>query len=131
MSQTALRSVHVGPSPESVRRARAFAASCCSRWGLQDQSDTVVLLVSELATNAIRHARAPVGVWLGRRSDRLVLSVQDDCREHVDATGPGELDEAGRGLVLVDALAERWGEQELADGKRVWAEVALPRSRAT
>lgn len=92
-----------------------------------------MLLASELATNAVRYAHAPVVVWLGRRSDRIVLSVEDASHAPATVRHPGALDEGGRGLELVDALAERWGERDLPEGKLVWAEIAtgVPSQPAT
>ncbi len=118
------RSPELPPEPESVGAAREFVVGCCERWGLVDVSETAVLLVSELATNAVRHARTPVTIWLARRLDRIVLSVQDGSPVHSHVEHPDTLDEHGRGMLLVDVLAERWGEREVPDGKMVWAEIA-------
>lgn len=118
-----LRSVRLEPVPEAVGEVRAFVAACCADWGLSKSADVAVLLASELATNAVRYARTPVTVWLGRKPDRLVLSVEDESPESAVPQPGRVLDESGRGLQLVDALAERWGEAELDKGKRVWAEI--------
>lgn len=122
-----LRSLQVMPEAESVKEVRRFVEQCCADWGITSATDVAVLLASELATNAVRYARTPVVVWLGHRPDRLVLSVEDASHESATALHPGALEEGGRGLELVDALAERWGELEVPTGKRVWAEIATAR----
>jgi len=124
MQKDVLRSMHVNPDPEAIAAVRAFVQECCADWGIQETSDVAVLLASELATNAVRYAKTPVIVWLGHRPDRIVLSVEDASRSSATVRDPGAMDEGGRGLLLVDALAERWGERELATGKLVWAEIA-------
>jgi len=107
-----------------VAAARAFVEDCCEKWGLGDASETAVLIVSELATNAVKHSRTPVTVWLARRLDRIVLSVQDGSSGHSQLGRPIETDEQGHGMVVVDVLAQRWGEREVPEGKMIWAEIA-------
>lgn len=109
---------------EAVSLARDFVERVCREWGLDGASDTAVLLASELATNSVRHARTPVTVWLARRLDRIVLSVEDGSEEHSVVEHPGDDEEGGRGMLLVDVLSERWGEREVPTGKLVWAEIA-------
>jgi anti-sigma regulatory factor (Ser/Thr protein kinase) len=118
-----LRSMLFEPTAESVAAVRQFVGQCCADWGLEASSETAVLLASELATNAVRFSSSPVTVWLGRKPDRLVLSVEDGSPEPAVQRPSGPMAESGRGLHLVDALSERWGEHERADGKRVWAEI--------
>lgn len=127
MQTDVLRSLAVTADPESIRLVREFVRDCCAAWGLEESTDTAVLVASELATNAVRYARTPVIVWLGHRSDRIVLSVEDASHESATVRSPGAMDEGGRGLVLVDALAQQWGERDLAGGKLVWAEIATAR----
>ncbi len=127
MQTDVLRSLAVTPEPESIGQVRQFVQDCCSAWGLEVATETAVLLASELATNAVRYARTPVIVWLGHRSDRIVLSVEDASHERATARDPNPLDEGGRGLLLVDALAERWGERDVPTGKLVWAEISTTR----
>lgn len=118
-----LRWIDVEPSAESVAVVRGFVAEVCAQWHLNATSDVAVLLASELATNAVRHARTPVTVWLARRPDRLVLSVEDSSTAQTARRSVDDLDDSGRGLQIVDALAERWGQKEVPAGKLVWAEI--------
>jgi anti-sigma regulatory factor (Ser/Thr protein kinase) len=124
MPTAILRSLHVTPDAASISAVRDFVRECCADWGVLESSDTAVLLASELATNAVRYAATPVTVWLGHRLDRIVLSVEDASHASTTVRDPNIMDEGGRGLLLVDALADRWGERELATGKLVWAEIA-------
>jgi anti-sigma regulatory factor (Ser/Thr protein kinase) len=118
------RSEQLPPEPESVALARAFVLGACEGWGLSATAETAVLLVSEMTTNAVRFARTPVTVWLARWPDRVVLSVQDGSSTPPSLGHPDELDESGRGMFLVDLLADRWGERGVPDGKMVWAEIS-------
>lgn len=118
-----LRSVHVPPDAESVKRVRDFVEHCCTDWEVGTACDVAVLLASELATNSVRYARTPITVWLGHRSDRLVLSVEDASRSPATAREPQPQDEGGRGLLLVSQMSDRWGELDMPTGKRVWAEI--------
>ena len=128
LARSVLRELAVQPDPEAIGEVRSFVAEVCREWGLETSSDTAVLLASELATNAVRYARTPVIVWLGRRPDRIVLSVEDASPESAVRRSAGSLDEGGRGLQIVDALAQRWGEKEVPRGKLVWAELATGRA---
>jgi anti-sigma regulatory factor (Ser/Thr protein kinase) len=128
---------------EAVRGARSFTRSTLSQWGLDDRFDDVALVVSELVTNALRHAlpagagmaaESGVRLHLMRWSTRLVCAVRDpseDCPAPGEGEGfsPDRLDEncdleSGRGLFLVDSYSDGWGWHPLAGrltGKVVWA----------
>jgi anti-sigma regulatory factor (Ser/Thr protein kinase) len=112
--------------PASVGEARRFVTQCCRDWGLEDPEDVTPLIVSELVTNALQHGEAPMTLFVGRRLDRLVVSVQDARRVDLAVEQAGDLSEHGRGLLLVQSLTRAWGQETLPDGKRVWAEVARP-----
>ncbi|TSB22448.1 ATP-binding protein [Streptomyces benahoarensis] len=116
----------------SVSRARLALRQRLRAWGIgRGAADVAELLLSELVTNAIK-ARAPVmavvGVRCGVQGDgRLRLEVQDGSGERpVIEECPGEDAECGRGLMLVDALADGWGVERHVIGKTVWAELAVP-----
>ncbi|UQX01725.1 ATP-binding protein [Streptomyces sp. RerS4] len=130
---------------EAVRGARSFTRSTLSQWGLDDRFDDVSLVVSELVTNALRHAlpargrgagglgaeaEAAVRLHLMRWSTRLVCAVRDPSEDRPGgAFQPERTDEncdleSGRGLFLVDAYSDNWGWHPLAGrltGKVVWA----------
>lgn len=112
------------PLPGAQRRARTVAADVCARWGLADVSDQVLLVVSELVDNAVRHAGTTIGLRLSRRGRYLLVSVEDGSpREPVLPAAPPQLTvDAPRGLFLVEHTADRWGSMPTATGgKVVWA----------
>ncbi|MGW4021368.1 ATP-binding protein [Streptomyces sp. NPDC005009] len=116
----------------SVGRARALFREQADSWMLpQDVTDTAELLLSELMTNAYRHAKVPAGreVWARctLADDRLRITVTD-ANDTLPTPSTACLDdESGRGLALVAALAEDWGTQkrECGIGKEVWAELTV------
>ena len=117
--------IRLEPDGSSVAEARHFARECLSRWGLEEQAADIELVVDELVTNAIRHSRGPVTLAIGRRLDRVVVSVQDPSPERPEHEGSDVLADNGRGLLLVEELATGWGTTPTDDGKRVWAELTV------
>jgi serine phosphatase RsbU (regulator of sigma subunit)/anti-sigma regulatory factor (Ser/Thr protein kinase) len=88
--------------------------------------DTAALLVTELVTNATRHAGGDLRVRAGLRTDVLLVEVSDASPQLPELAGlPTWEHESGRGLLLVDALADRWGADSLPTGKRVWFELSV------
>ncbi|MEU0264762.1 SpoIIE family protein phosphatase [Nocardioides sp. NPDC006303] len=116
------------PAPTSVSEARRFAREVLADWGLHDILDDVVLLTSELVTNAVTHAGTPMTVAVVREEDRLRIDVFDQHPTRVLPVGanarPGA-GEHGRGLLITSALATAWGVEYRRDHKRVWAAFAL------
>ncbi|MFE9815745.1 ATP-binding protein [Streptomyces sp. NBC_00236] len=109
----------------SVRAAREFVRSALADWGFGEvRADDVLVCVSELATNALVHGVPP------GRGYRVMLWLRDEGRVRVEVhdSGDGEPGvrepdgESGRGLVIVEALADRWGVGERVPGKVVWCE---------
>lgn len=116
---------HLEPEDAAPGRARRLARRALSRWGLDDLSDEVELLVSEVVTNAVRYAERPVTLRL-LRTDILRCEVGDDSPQLPRQRRARETDEGGRGLFLVNRLARRWGATRLSTGKVVWFEMATP-----
>jgi hypothetical protein len=86
---------------------------------------TTGLVVSELVTNAIRHAESPIQLRLIR--DRtLICEVSDGSSTAPHLRRALAFDEGGRGLLLVSRLTQRWGTRQTPHGKTIWAEQALP-----
>ncbi len=119
------RRLDVSTSPESVGQARAFVADTCTDWDVHVDPDDLALVVSELVTNAVHYADGPIAVFIARRLDRLVVAVEDHSAEFAAVHMEDVLATWGRGLLVVEAVADRWGESALSDGKRVWAEFPL------
>ena len=117
----------VPAEPASVAAARARIGRQLPLWGLEDMAFTTELILSELVTNAIRHAAGPIRVRL--LYDRtLICEVSDSSSTSPHLRYAALTDEGGRGLFLVAQLAERWGTRYLPAGKIIWAEQALPGS---
>lgn len=115
-------------SPASARAARQWVSGLLDGWDLSEAADDLRLVVSELVSNAILHARTAVDVVLSIAEGVLELVVRDHnprsprprVRKADDAAT------TGRGLLLVDELSDDWGVAERMDGKEVWFRVAAP-----
>ncbi|MEV8022894.1 SpoIIE family protein phosphatase [Streptomyces sp. NPDC086554] len=110
------------PEDATPSRARRLARSALERWGLEELTDSVELLVSEVVTNAVRYASRPVTLRL-LRTDVLRCEVGDDVPQLPRLRQARATDEGGRGLYLVNRLARRWGATRLSTGKVVWFEL--------
>ncbi|AKN70666.1 hypothetical protein QR97_13310 [Streptomyces sp. PBH53] len=112
--------------PEEVPHARHFVASLLADRGPVEDA---LLVVSELATNALRHTRSGVvGGWflvvVGLGDDLVRIQVVDQGGDRVPHLCPATShEEGGRGLRLIDALVKNWGYTILPDGRSVWAEL--------
>lgn len=113
------------PHPQTAGRARRLVRRALLRWGLEDLSDSVELLVSEVVTNAVRYAGRPITLRL-LRTEVLRCEVGDDAPQLPRMRHAGSQDEHGRGLFLVNRMAQRWGATRLSAGKVVWFELPLP-----
>lgn len=110
------------PEDATPARARRLARSALERWGLEELTDSLELLVSEVVTNAVRYASRPVTLRL-LRTDVLRCEVGDDVPQLPRLRQARATDEGGRGLYLVNRLARRWGATRLSTGKVVWFEL--------
>lgn len=125
----AVDEVRLPSRPESAGTARRLAQSVSLRqWALPaGLTEHVVLLVSELVGNAVRHTGARTfGLRMARRRGRIRIEVRDPSRGLPCLMPVGELDTSGRGLFLVDTLADRWGVDLLPYGKTTWFEMRCP-----
>lgn len=111
-------------SPTAPALAREYLAEVCALWGRADL-DLAQLLVTELVTNAVRHGAGPVRIHTTMVGHRLRVDVADEAPERprleeVTPTGLG-----GRGLFIVNSLANRWGVEPsvVGTGKAVWFEI--------
>jgi anti-sigma regulatory factor (Ser/Thr protein kinase) len=132
MNTSALtRKIELPARPESAGLARRFAHSCLLDWQLGRLTDDVDLVVSELVTNALLHARsevrgtAPIRLEVVRELDSLVCQVTDGSVAPPTQESAGETAEHGRGLLLVDVLSAQWGWFTGPAGKAVWARFDL------
>lgn len=110
------------PVAQACRWARDLADETCQRWGLPDLIAPTRLVLSELVTNAVRHANTPMEVTLTLRRPYLHVAVADGNRDPLQsARRPPSTAEGGRGLLLVREMAQRWGWLPAGSGKVVWA----------
>jgi anti-sigma regulatory factor (Ser/Thr protein kinase) len=109
----------------SVRLSRYATRAVLTAWQLAHLDEAASLLVSELVTNAVRHARGIDVVTVNLHAGRtwLRIEVQDTDRHWPQPRIPGKHDDSGFGFILVDALASNWGVRETEAGKAVWAEL--------
>ncbi|CAL9628404.1 SpoIIE family protein phosphatase [Streptomyces sp. enrichment culture] len=115
--------------PEAVRHARRFTRRTLRAWGVAEEADAVLLIVSELVTNALVHTEGPVRLDLTLVNSRLRVAVADSSpRTPVKPTSIGWEATGGRGLLLVEAMSATWGTLPVSGGKQVWCEVALDRA---
>lgn len=118
-------SVDLPSDPEAARQARRITREALRRWKLGALVDPVVLVVSELVTNGIRYGRPPLRLVLRRQKRSLRVDVHDAVPQEPRAAGAGTVapeDESGRGLMIVEAVADVLGvEQVPGDGKSVYA----------
>ncbi|MFD1663025.1 SpoIIE family protein phosphatase [Streptomyces caeni] len=119
--------------PERIAGARQQVRELLHDWSSQDQLDSAVLLVSEVLTNVLVHTDAdallvaeiagePSGVD-GRGGRRLRVEVTDASDDLPHKRRPGELASSGRGLILVELLADAWGVEPRGEGKCIWVEL--------
>ena len=92
-------------------------------WGCDDAIADAELLVSELVTNAVLHARSETRVTIQRDGSTVRISVYDTSRARPRLRQLGPESVTGRGLLLVDRIARRWGVEPEDDGKSVWFEI--------
>jgi len=118
-------SVHVDlePTPSAPRAARSFLADHLGPVD-PDSAYAAALCASELVTNGVLHARTPIvlGVTLG--DQRLLVTVGDSAGGTPYMPPPDDDRPSGRGLLLVDALADEWGVTDERDGKTVWFTIS-------
>ncbi|MFF8368869.1 SpoIIE family protein phosphatase [Streptomyces lydicus] len=116
---------YLDPKAQTAGQARRLARRALARWGLDELTDQLELLVSEVVTNAVRYAERPITLRL-LRTDVLRCEVGDDVPQLPRLRQARPSDEGGRGLYLVNRMARRWGATRLSMGKVVWFELSMP-----
>nr|WP_279628715.1 SpoIIE family protein phosphatase [Streptomyces subrutilus] len=110
--------------PNAVLHARRFTARTLRSWGVVEEIDAALLVVSELVTNALAHTQGEVGMDLTLSADRLRIAVNDASpRSPVKPVWVSWESTGGRGLLIVEATTTAWGSVPLSGGKQVWAEI--------
>jgi anti-sigma regulatory factor (Ser/Thr protein kinase) len=111
------------PSPAAVSSAREFSTGAAGVSG--PSREDVALITSELVTNAALHGAGDVIVRVERGADNVRIAVFDDAPSHPNRLHPAPSSETGRGLGIVEMVADGWGVTPEGSGKWVWADVAL------
>lgn len=118
--------IQLSPTPESVAAARQWSVRQSSKFGLSSLSDTVALLVSEMVTNVVVHARTTCELSMRTTSRYLRVELRDRSSQLPTAkVEPDQWSVSGRGMSLIEGLSESCGADLLpGGGKVVWFQLA-------
>jgi anti-anti-sigma regulatory factor/anti-sigma regulatory factor (Ser/Thr protein kinase) len=118
-------SLRLSPTTNAPATARAIVLDACLKWKIDHLRGPATVVISELVSNAVRHAGTDIQLGAALRGDYLHLSVHDGSS---DMPVPGQVTDAelpllenGRGLHLIDVYTTAWGTTRTARGKTVWA----------
>lgn len=111
--------------PASSRAARAFVAEQLRAWDLGPAVDDSALLVSEVVTDAVLRVRLPVELVVRKVRSAVRVEVFEHGRRSPKPLYPDIETTTGRGISLVQAVAGRWGIDDIDDGRTVWFEIPL------
>lgn len=125
MSAVAVAEHPLDPEPLAARAARRAVTELVGDLLQPDELDGLLLATSELVTNAVEHGAPPIELVVERGPERVRIIVKDGSPLRPRHGSPTATDVRGRGMMIVDRLANRWGVEELAAGKAVWVEVEL------
>ncbi|MDX6311766.1 MAG: hypothetical protein QOF84_7113 [Streptomyces sp.] len=121
---------HIGPAdPQALSAARTMIRDAVKSWGLVERVDDAELAADELITNALVHTDGGAVLTLRMMSEpsrRLRIEVHDLASNWPRRRDPGDAEVSGRGLLLVDQLADAWGVEPHGAGKSVWCEFREP-----
>lgn len=112
--------------PQGLSEARSIVRQALRDWGLAGLADDAELVTGELLVNVLLHTEGGAVLTLEVLPEpvrRIRLSVQDRSSVWPRRREPGETSTSGRGLLLLDAIAERWGVEPRGEGKAVWCEI--------
>lgn len=124
--RTAASELVLAPDPRAVREARSFVRMCCTSAGVEgDACDVAELLTSETVTNAFLHGRSEARLVVTVGDGAVLVQVGDDSSRLPELVEHRPDAASGRGLVILDSLAARWGITERPSGKTVWFEVRI------
>jgi anti-sigma regulatory factor (Ser/Thr protein kinase) len=112
------------PPPSAVRFAREQLTRVLAEWDLTGEAvEPTLLVVTELLSNAIDHARAPIQLAVSRTGESVRVELRDSVTEPPRLQPHDPWAKRGRGLQVVEALSSRWGWTNEPAGKTVWADV--------
>ncbi|MEV0942994.1 ATP-binding protein [Micromonospora wenchangensis] len=109
------------PTVGAARWARELVTDGCARWDVPELAEPACIAVTELVNNVVAHVSTPMTLRLAAQGDTVHLAVRDRSRRQPRYVGLAPLTSAGgRGLLLIDTVARRWGSTLLPDGKVIW-----------
>ena len=117
------QSLALPPAETSPRAARDWVSDALDDWGDRERRHAVVLLVSELVTNAVVHARSTVTLQLAVEAGEVHVEVHDESPDRPTTRSQQSDRPGGRGLFLLDSLAAEWGVEPGEVGKSVWFRI--------
>jgi anti-sigma regulatory factor (Ser/Thr protein kinase) len=107
----------------SPQLARAFLRSALETWQLDGFGEVTELLATELVANVVTHVGTPMTLRVHRGPSTMRVEIEDPSREVPVVRHPDSAEEHGRGVLLIDRLADAWGVDPRPDGKSVWFEI--------
>ncbi|WP_405104864.1 STAS domain-containing protein [Micromonospora sp. NBC_01405] len=124
---TAATTTELAPVVGAARQVRMLVTNGCARWGIGALAEVGCIAATEMVNNVVAHARTGMTVRLAPHGDTLHIGVRDHSRQQPSYRGFAPVDTAGgRGMLLIDTVAQRWGSTLLPDGKLVWAVLQPP-----
>lgn len=120
MTPIRLAGLRLPPEASAPGRARSFVEAVCRRWSAPEFAVDGGLVVSELVTNAVRHAGTAIVIRLVLGEGGLTVRVADQGPGVPHVVPPDERLVGGRGLAIVEELADAWGVDADRGGKAVW-----------
>jgi hypothetical protein len=116
------------PRVSAARQCREVIMAACARWGRVELAEPACIVVTEMVNNVVAHAKTSMIVLIASRGEAVSVAVRDRSTVAPSYAGAPVSPTAagGRGMLLIDAMASRWGSLTLADGKVVWALVTRP-----
>ncbi|MBC9714624.1 MEKHLA domain-containing protein [Streptomyces sp. TRM66268-LWL] len=121
----ATATVELPATPSAVSEGRGFVVKALTSWDCAHKADDARLLVSEVLTNAVQHAEGPLVLHLRRSATELAVEISDLSPHLPQPRLAAEDEESGRGLILVDTLADSWGVRPTDQGKTTWFALRL------
>ena len=110
------------PAVGAARRSREAITEACDRWDRSDLAGSACIVVTEMVNNVVAHAQTSMVVLVAVRNGGLAVAVRDESSRLPSFTGaPAPTAYGGRGMLLIDTMATRWGSLALPHGKVVWA----------
>lgn len=107
---------------EAIPAARRFVARVLTQWGEDDLQSDAALVTSELATNSVVHAGSPFRAQVDHTGEVIRITIEDTGAGRAEGRTATQQEVDGRGVQIIDALAQSWGSDLRLGGKTVWAE---------